>query len=156
MPVRWLAACVALLSVACGGANQASTSPRAPDATHAYIALVHSYYPKYVTAKGDAVDYCVVGTDAAKCQDRGTRMVEVWRSFLKDLDVTPAPARYAADDAAFRSQLPKAIADLEAMVAAAAARDHYPMVNAAGEYVNDMIPIVTDALHDVDPTWPQE
>ena len=156
MPAKCVLLCLAVLTAACGGASQASTAPTL-DATHAYVALVHGYYAKYETAKGDALDYCVVGTDAAECQKRGTLMIGVWQAFLKDLDTTPAPTRFAADDAAFRSQLPKAIDDLKAMVTAAAAGDHYPMVNAAGEYVNDMVPIVTDALHDVDPkTWPEE
>jgi len=83
-------------------------------------------------------------------------MIDVWQRFLNDLDSTPAPSRFASDDAAFRAQLPKAISDLQKMVAAATVGDHYPMVNAAGSYVSDMIPIVTDALHDVDPIWPTE
>ena len=83
-------------------------------------------------------------------------MIGVWRSFLNGLDSTPAPSRFASDDAAFRAQLPKATSDLQRMVAAAKAGDHYPMVNAAGSYVSDMIPIVTDTLHEVDPIWPAE
>ena len=141
------------MASACG-ASTASTPT--PDAAHAYRSLVHAYYFKYVAARGDAYDYCVVGTDAPKCVERGTLMIDVWQSFLKNLDSTPAPSRFASDDAAFRAQLPKAISDLQRMVTAAQAGDHYPMVNAANNYVSDMIPIVTDALHDVDPVWPTE
>ena len=148
-------ACIALLVSTCSASAGAAASPT-PDRTQAYVALVHSYYARYETAKGDAYDFCVIGTDAPRCVERGSLMIGVWQSFLRDLDSTPAPSRFASDDAAFRAQLPKAIADLQRMVAAAQAGDHYPMVNAAGNYVGDMIPIVTDALHDVDPTWPKE
>jgi hypothetical protein len=145
--------CAALVAYACG----ASTAPTpTPDAAQTYRSMVHAYYFKYETAKGDAYDFCVVGTDAPKCDERGTLMIGVWQSFLKSLDLKPAPSRFAADDAAFRGHIPKAISDLQRMVAAAKAGDHYPMVDAAGNYVGDMIPIVTDALHDVDPIWPIE
>ena len=153
MTLRRLLIWAALVACACGAST---ASKPTPDAAQAYRSLVHSYYLKYQTAKGDAYDFCVVGTDAPRCVERGTLMIDVWQRFLNDLDSTPAPSRFASDDAAFRAQLPKAISDLQKMVAAATVGDHYPMVNAAGSYVSDMIPIVTDALHDVDPIWPTE
>jgi hypothetical protein len=143
----------ALVACACG---PSAPSRPTPDAAQAYRSLVHAYYFKYQAAKGDAYDFCVVGTDAPMCFERGTLMIGVWQSFLHDLDATPPPPRFASDDAAFRARLPKAVSDLQKMVAGAKAGDHYPMVNAAGSYVSDMIPIVTDALHDVDPIWPTE
>jgi hypothetical protein len=147
--------CIAVMVSACSTSAGAGALP-SPDRTHAYVALIHSYYARYQSAKGDPYDFCVVGTDAPRCVERGSLMIGVWQGFLNDLDSTPAPSRFASDDAAFRAQLPKAISDLQRMIAAAKAGDHYPMVDAAGNYVSAMIPIVTDALHDVDPIWPIE
>lgn len=147
--VRRIIVCAVLLSCACGSAP-------APDTTHAYTSLVHSYYLKYDTARGAAYYYCVVGTDVPLCRDRGTLMIAVWQSFLKDLDRTPAPSKFATDDRAIRKQLPVGIGDLQTMVAAAAAGNHDAMVKAGQTYIDDMVPIVTDALHHIDPVWPQE
>lgn len=83
-------------------------------------------------------------------------MIGVWQNLLKDLDRTPAPSKFAADDRAIRKQLPVGIGDLQTMVAAAAAGNHDAMVKAGQTYIDDMVPIVTDALHHIDPVWPQE
>ena len=145
-----------VLAAACGDTGLGASASPTPDPSRPYVALIHSYYAKYEMAKGDAADYCLVGTDAAKCKERGVLMIAVWETFLKDLDKTPAPPKFAADDAAIRKQLPKAIDDLKRMVVAAAAGDHYGMTGATGNYVSDMVPTVTDALHHVDPVWPEE
>jgi len=80
----------------------------------------------------------------------------VWQSLLKDMDSTPAPPKFATNDVAIREQLPKGIADLTTMVAAAKNTDQNGRLNAAMAYVHDMVPTVTDALHDIDPVWPKE
>lgn len=76
-------------------------------------------------------------------------MIAVWERFLKDLDSTRAPPKFTADVATIRSQLPKGIEDLRAIVAAAAAGDKTAMQNAANNYIGDMVPTVTDPLGDI-------
>lgn len=83
-------------------------------------------------------------------------MVAVHEKFLRDLNGTPAPPRFAADDSAIRTHLPDAITDLEAMISAAEAGDKSAVLDAAANYIHSMIPTVTSALHDIDPRWPNE
>jgi hypothetical protein len=68
------------------------------------------------------------------------------------LDTTPAPAKFAADDQVLRSQLPKAIAAVKAMVAAAAVGNRAAVIQYMTAYVEAMVPPVLDALNDVDPS----
>ena len=79
-------------------------------------------------------------------------MLAVHQKFLRDLDSTPPPSKFAADDRAFRAQLPKAIADVEAMISAADTGSKDAVMQATTTYVNDMIPVVTGALDDIDPS----
>jgi hypothetical protein len=79
-------------------------------------------------------------------------MVAAHRKFLSDLDTTRPPPKFATDDQTFRSQLPKAIADLEAMISAANTGSKDSGLQATAAYVNDMIPTVTDSLDGVDPS----
>jgi len=79
-------------------------------------------------------------------------MLAVHRKFLSDLDTTWLPPEFTADDQAFRSQLPKAIADVSAMISAASTGSKEAVLQATTAYVNDMIPTVTDALDHVDPS----
>jgi hypothetical protein len=69
---------------------------------------------------------------------------------------TPAPAKFAAQDAVIRSRLPAGIADLKSIVAAADKGDADGIFNAAQAYIRDMRPTVTGALHEIDPRWPNE
>jgi hypothetical protein len=71
---------------------------------------------------------------------------------LSNLDSTPAPARFAADDQVLRSQLPKAIADVKAMMAAADAGNREGVIQYMTAYVNDMVPGVLAALDVIDPS----
>jgi hypothetical protein len=71
-------------------------------------------------------------------------MAVIWRS--------PAPPKFAADDQAFRSQLPKTIADIKAMNSAADTRSKVAVVQATTVFLDDMIPTVTNALDHVDPS----
>ena len=138
---------------ACGYSGQAAHAP-SPDArTAAYVALVERVYAKYNTARGDAYDACVVSVDPPHCHDRGVAMVAVWNQFLKDLDATPPPPQFAADDGTIRTQLPKGIDDLNAMVAAASRNDGPAVVASANAYIGDMQPKVIDALGDVYAPW---
>jgi len=52
---------------------------------------------------------------------------------------------------ALRSQLPKAIVDMQAMISASATGDKLAVVDEPPACVSAMMPIVTDALNLVDP-----
>ncbi len=159
----WFLVCIALSAAACGSPHSSSqasptvTNSPTPDAvTQAYIDLVRKYHDRYVTARGDGYQYCVVELDAPNCQARGVAMITVWDSFLNDLDSTPVPPKFAADVKIIHNQLPKGIADLKAMVEAAAAGDKTAMLRAADTYISDMVPAVTHALGDAYEPWSAE
>lgn len=153
-----LVASLVTLPSACSGSTTqlVSASPTPDSITRKYVALVHAYHDQYVIARGASYRYCVSSVDPPKCRERGVAMVAVHDKFLKDLDTTPAPPQFAADDRAIRNQLPKAIIDLKKMVAAADAGNESAVGDAARAYISDMVPIVTDALHDIDLSWPKE
>jgi hypothetical protein len=166
---------------ACGGspAHAVAASPTQDSVTRTYLALVHDYWIQYKTAEGDFDHISGISTgpfsdrDAAKaclglpspslpqdvklvnpltCGHLSAAMLAVHENFLRALESTQVPAKFAADDRAFRSQLPKAIADLKAMIAAANTRSKEAVLLATTAYVDDMIPTVTDALNDVEPS----
>jgi hypothetical protein len=60
--------------------------------------------------------------------------------------------QFSTDDRAFRTQIPKAILDLKALISASESGNKEAVLAAASAYNNDMFPIVTDALNDVDPS----
>ena len=142
------------------------TSPTPDSVTQTYVALVHSYWLKYKAAEASedgsrpAQFVCFGGPGSAypqdidppKCQERAVAILAVHQKFLSDLDSTPPPPRFAADDRAFRDQLPKAITDVKAMISAAETGSKDAVLQATQVYVDDMIPTVTDALDDVDPS----
>jgi hypothetical protein len=164
-------------STACGSSSPQAViaSPTPDSATLNYVALVHNYWIEYKAAEADPIGN-VAGqfgaADAARacfglldpstqdvryvdpptCRARSVAMVAVHGKFLSDLDMTPPPPMFASDDQAFRSQLPKAIADLTAMISAANTGSEDAVLQATTAYVNDMMPTVTDALDDVDPS----
>ena len=142
---------------ACGCLSQAPSSsahsPSADARTSAYVALVQGVYARYNTASGDGYNACVVNVDPPRCHDRGVAMAGVWQQFLGDLGRTPAPPQFVADDTTIRNQLPKGIADLKAMVEAAAMNDKSGVLYNAQAYIADMQPSVTDALGDVYAPW---
>jgi len=86
------------------------------------------------------------------CLERATAILTNQQKFLSDLGSTEPPAKFAADDKAFRTQLPKAIADLKTLISAAKTGNKDAVLQTATAYNNDMFPIVTDALNDVDPS----
>lgn len=142
---------------ACGYSGQATASP--DKRTAAYVALVRGVHDKYVAARGpasDAYNACAVAVDPPNCHDRGVAMIAVWQQFLKDLDATPAPPKFATEDAVIRAHLPHAVDDLRAMVAAAARNDAAGTANATLFYVGEMKPAVVNALGDVSPVWKTE
>jgi hypothetical protein len=75
----------------------------------------------------------------------------VHEKFLADLDVTPAPAQFAADDQAFRTQLPIAIAHLRATIVAADAGNAQSVSAEVEAYVETMVHLFPNLDH-VDPS----
>src|SRR5438105_12854455 len=146
MSKRWTArasllVCLIAFTCACGQSSSGAGPTPTPDGTtRSYVSLAQSYHDKYVAARGDGYEACVVDLVPPDCHDRGVAMIVVWESFLKDLSSLRASPRFAADVKIIRNQLPIGIGDLKAMVAAAAAGDKTTMQNAANRYISDMIP----------------
>jgi hypothetical protein len=90
--------------------------------------------------------------DPVVCGQRAVAILAAQEMFLNDLGATVAPARFAADDQVFRTQIPKAIADVKSLIAACATGGKQAVLDASGLYVGDMKSTVTNALDDVDPT----
>lgn len=155
-----MAVIVAGLLVGCSGAggtkSQASpmASPTPDSVTRKYVALVHVYWIQYVSARGDGATVCwdAAAVDPPKCRERAAAILAVHQQFLSDLDTTPPPPNFVADDQIFRSQLPMAIAQVNAMISAAESGDKHATVQATTAYVDDMIPIITHSLDHVDPS----
>ena len=179
-PGLHVAAVVSVLVVGCLSAcgspsTQApATSPTVaisptPDAlTQNYIALVHNYWIAWQAADGvanginQAAVVCLgTGTattpvslqrvDTAKCRARVVVLLAMHQKFLKDLDSTPPPPKFAGDDMTFRSLLPKLIADAKAIIAAADTRSKEAVLQASGAYATDAHAGILNAMDDVDP-----
>lgn len=165
----WTAVAVGLL-LACGASGQSgqragSTSP--DQRTQHYVALVHGYWIAYKVAEGDVPTFARVcwgggisasaehdptTVDPAACRGIADAIIPPHEAFVKALGSTPAPAKFSRDDGVFRAQLPMAISDLTAMASAGAVGNRISVIEYMTNYYNDMIPKVTSALDDVDPT----
>ena len=145
--------------MSCSSASSTSSkavvaSPTPDAATPKYVALVHNYWIQYVSARADGAIVCwdPRAVDPPKCRVRALAILTVHEKFLRDLDTTPPPPTFFADDQVFRSQLPKAIAQVKVMISAAESGDKQAMIQATTGYVDDMIPTVTNSLDHVDPS----
>ena len=131
--------------------------------TQHYVALVHSYWIAYKKAEGDIPSLArvcgyfvqVSEVDPAMCRPRIAAILPPHEMFLSDLDTTPAPPKFAADDQAFRTQIPMAIAHLKATMAAAAAGNAQQVSHEFEAYVEAMIPLFPNLDH-VDPSMPHD
>ena len=56
--------------------------------------------------------------DPRICRQQAVEFLAAHQKFLTDLDTTPVPPRYGADDQVFRTQIPKAIAAVKGMISA--------------------------------------
>ena len=148
-------------SGAAGGppAHVATASPTPDAVTRSYVALVSNYWSDYKAAEVDGAQVCFGGflndvhvVNPPVCRVRCVAMLAVHLKFLSDLGNTPPPPKFAADDRALRSQLPKAIADMKGIITAADTGSKDAVLQATTVYVDDMIPVVTDALDHVDPS----
>jgi len=158
-----LVGCVLLVgcSAAPGGSATGSVlaSPTPDSVTRNYVDLVYTYWHQYKAAEANAGVVCFGGganelrlVNPSACRGRAVSMVAEHEKFLSDLNGTLPPPKFARDDRIFRSQLPEAIADVKAMISAADTGSQDAVLVATIAYVNDMIPTVTDALDDVDPS----
>jgi hypothetical protein len=148
--------------------SAAISSPTPDAATQKYVALIRSYWAgiqeadQFMNGFNLAAKVChgdspsapsdLQRIDPAMCRERAVAILANQEEFLGDLAATPAPPRFAADDAAFRTQVPKAISDAKAMISACGTGNKQTIFDATTAYVKDMVPTVTGAMDDVDPT----
>jgi hypothetical protein len=159
------------VSTACSSAPtvEVATSPTPDMVTRNYVALARNYWIQILAAdqvsngSNLAARVCLGKTsatapsklalvDAPMCRERAVAILAVQQKFLNDLDTTPPPTKFAADDRAVRGQLPHAIADVKAIISAADTGSKDAVLQASIVYIDDMIPIVTSALDDIDPS----
>jgi hypothetical protein len=136
--------------------TSAVSSPTADSATR-YVALVHNYWAQYKKAEGDIPSfadecgYYSSNVQPAACRPRIAAILPVHENFLAALNATPAPPQFGADDQAFRTQLPTAIAHLRATIVAADARN-VQMVSAEFEAYVEVMSHIFSNLDHVDPS----
>ena len=142
----------------CSTQTQAVTaSPTGDPLTKKYVDLANSYWDAHVTATGGAITVCLGtgtgthGINPPLCRLHATAMLAVQEKFLSDLDLTPPPAKFAADDVVFRTQLPKTAADLKAMISAADAGNQQGILDASNAFLDDM-GLVLGALTHINPS----
>src|SRR4029077_48239 len=125
-----------LVSCSSGGTSPSTQvavgSPTPDSVTRIYVALVNNSWIQEQAADGTSNDSNLaakvcLGTDPPgaptnlqlinppMCLERAVAILTNQQKFLGDLDSTPPPPKFGADDQAFRTQLPKAIADLKAL-----------------------------------------
>jgi len=151
------------LLAGCAGSGppgqSAAISPSADQMTQHYVALVHSYWIAYKKAEGDIPSLArvcgyfvqVSEVDPPACSPRIAALLPPHEKFVSDLGTTRAPPKFAADDQAFRTQIPMAIAHLKATMTAAAAGDAQQVSDEFEAYVEAMIPLFPNLDH-VDPS----
>jgi hypothetical protein len=151
------------LILGCSGASggspapAAAVSPTVDPVTQKYVDLANSYWDAHVTATSGAITVCLgtgtgtQGINPPLCRLHATAMLAVQEKFLSDLDLTPPPAKFAADDRVFRTQLPKTVADLKAMISAADAGSQQGILDASNAFLDDM-GLVLGALTHINPS----
>lgn len=162
-----------LIATACGSwsvSGQRSAASATPDeATRAYVALIRAYWGDLhvadVTSDGSDVDAkaCLGQTSSTSpsdvhmvepqiCRAFAVATLAASEKFLAMLDTVHAPAKFASDDRVFRTDVTKAISDLKTLVAACDGPNRQAIIDTMWAYARDMIPDVTNALDDVDPS----
>ena len=168
-------ALLALFGVACGGsptptaAPSTSAAPTADSATLAYVAMVKAYWNGILAADGvengnNAASRACLGTvsdsaspdvtlvEPAKCHARVVLLLAVQQKFHSDDENTPPPAVFQQDDRVFETQVPIAIAALQALLSASATGSKQATFDASNTYVAIMLATVVPALDRVDPS----
>ena len=162
-----------LICVACGGSNTpaaaTSPSPTVDAANAAYVAMVSTYWDGIVAAdnasgnRNEAAETCLGTTSAdspssvdlvqpARCAVRAAAILAVQRKFLNQVENTPPPQRFRADDTIFETHVPLAIDALKALISATATGSKQATFDAANTYADIMVTTVLPALDDVDPS----
>ncbi len=165
-----LAALIVGSSSACGSSSAQAvvSSPTSDSATRNYVALVRNFWTEIQAADevsiGNVSARACAGQssfgaptnmqliDPPTCRDRAVALLAAQQKFLNALDSNPAPPKFAADDQVFRSQLPKTIADLKALITAADTGSKDAVLQATTRFLSDMIPTVAGAMDHVDPS----
>jgi len=164
---------VLLLVTACVSTSisthRSATSTTPDQITQAYVALIRAYWADLHVAD-DAPDGSDVDAKACLgeisptspsdlqvvepeiCRAYAAATLAADEKFLAKLEAVQAPGKFAADDRVFRTVIPIAISDLETLVAACSGPNRQAIVDAMRAYANVMIPDVTNALDDVDPS----
>jgi hypothetical protein len=158
---------------ACGGAPGAVaspvTSPSPDSATQRYVAVIRVYWADLHVADnaadGTDVDAKACLGEVSPTSPSDVKVVEpeicrayavatlaATEKFLSALNTIQPPSRFASDDAVFRAHIPVAINDLETLVKACDSPDRQAIIDAMWAFAHEMIPDVTNALDDVDPT----
>ena len=164
---------IALSLSACGGSPGGLASPassQSPDLeTQGYVALIRAYWADLHvaddTADGFDVDAKACLGEISPTSPSDVQVVEpqicrayamatesASEKFLTQLNTLHAPAKFAADDRVFRTDIPKAISDLKALITACDGLNRQAIIDAMWTFAHEMIPEVTNALDDVDPT----
>jgi hypothetical protein len=172
-PLLSAAAAVLVLATACGSSPASSprsaASPTPDEATLAYVALIRAYWADLhvadVTSDGSDVDAkaCLGEVSPTSpsdvhvlepviCRPYALATLAANEKFLAKLDTVHAPAKFAADDRVFRMDVPKAISDLNTLIAACAGPNRQAIIDDMWAYARDMIPDMTNALDNVDPS----
>jgi hypothetical protein len=146
-------------STASGGSQTqtVTASPTGDPLTKKYVDLANAYWDAHVTAEGNAAAVCLgtgsgtQGINPPLCRVRAIAMLAVQEKFLSDLDLTPPPTKFAADDRVFHTQLPKTVADLQAMISAADAGNQQGILDASNAFLDDM-GLVLGALTHINPS----
>jgi hypothetical protein len=114
-------------------------------------------YEGLVSVSASAVGVCLgtgagtQGVNPSACGQHARAMLTVQEKFLSDLGATSAPAEFAAEDQTFRTQLPKTIVDLKAMVAAGDTGDQQATQLASNAFLDDMGSVLS-ALDTINPS----
>lgn len=130
---------------------RATVSPTPDELTSQFVHLVHNYWVDLIAADGNAPMVCLNGPiQPAECRARAAAQLVVQKKFIHDLETMPVPPQFAAPDKVLVAEVPKAIADLEAMITAAQTGNKDALVQATSVYVSEMEPNITDALDAID------
>lgn len=146
--------------------SQPSASESIDPVTRAYVSLVQDWWNRHKAAAetppniveacsgrgGNASAHDPNLVDSAQCAARASAILPIDEQFLADLDRTPAPPQFSEQDGVFRIQLPKVIADVRSMLGAATAGNRPAVIQYFLAYGADILPKVTDALDQVDPS----
>lgn len=153
-----LMAFIASALIACGTTSETASLSRPSPSTSAsssaqqYVSIIRSYWTNYEAARARFDTFCYYGPiNPRECGIRAQAILAVDQQFLSQLLAATPPPQFAADNQALLHQLPKVIDAVKGMITAAASGSHDATFNATLTYINSMVPVVVEALDDIDP-----